>query len=52
MTAHAIWMNCRGPMGGYAHLPDGGGLNDQSCWLMVAFDVMSGAKAELEKVRG
>jgi len=42
-----LWSLCRSPMGGVAHLPDGGGVADQSAWLMDAFAIMSAAESEL-----
>jgi len=40
-----LWSLCRGPEGGYARLPDDGGVNDQSAFVMSAFNVLSSANA-------
>lgn len=34
-------------MGGTAFLPDAGGFNDQSAWLMDAFGIIDGALEQL-----
>jgi hypothetical protein len=31
------------------HLPDDGGYNDQSAWLLDAFSILNGVEAELSK---
>jgi len=28
-------------MGSFSRLPDSGGVNDQPCWLLDAFDIVS-----------
>ncbi|RVT97897.1 hypothetical protein EOD42_08895 [Rhodovarius crocodyli] len=43
-----LWCRCRGDMGGLAHLPDPGGINDQSAWLIDAFGQIGGAWATQE----
>lgn len=44
-----LWLRCRADMGGYAQLPDAGGMNDQSAWLMDAFADIGGAWAQQDK---
>lgn len=44
-----LWFRCRGGMGGLAHLPERGGLNDQPAWLMEAFNHLANTEAELER---
>ncbi len=48
-----LWSFCRaageGATGCYAHLPDRGGINDQSAWLMQAFRIIEGAISELRQ---
>lgn len=39
-------------MGGLACLPDPGGINSQSCWLMDAFQIIEAANYELRKREG
>lgn len=42
-------------MGGFAVLPEPGGINQQPAWLMAAFAVLDGADhdmREAEKARG
>jgi hypothetical protein len=34
---------CRDPWGGFRHLPDPGGVNNQSAWLMDAFEIVGAA---------
>lgn len=34
----------QGGMGGFAALPDPGGLNDQPAWLLDAFNILAGAR--------
>lgn len=38
-----LYIRCRNPQGGYAVLPDAGGLNDQCAILMDAFAVLDAA---------
>jgi hypothetical protein len=38
-------------MGGYAQLPEPGGINAQPAWLMAAFDILNAAEAEARKSR-
>lgn len=42
-------MLCRGGMGELARLPDEGGVNDQSCWLMDAFGIIGKAWASIPR---
>lgn len=44
-----LWQYCRDSMGGYARLPDDGGVNDQSAWLMDAFNIIAAAVADLKE---
>ena len=39
-------------MGGLARLPDEGGVNDQSSWLMDAFGIIGAALAEIKGAAG
>lgn len=41
-------MRCRHSDGGYRHLPDRGGINDQAAWLMDAFTVIANAVEQLK----
>jgi hypothetical protein len=41
-----LWNRCQGGMGGYAQLPEPGGMNAQPAWLINAFGVLSAAEAE------
>ena len=34
-----LWAACRGGMGGIAHWPDAGGVNDQAAWVVDGFAV-------------
>ena len=43
-----LWALCRSEFG-LAHLPDPGGMNRQSAWLMDAFSVCTAAEIELRK---
>jgi len=38
-------------MGGYRHLPDAGGVNDQAAWAMSAFDIVAVAFEEMRPKR-
>lgn len=43
----------QGGMGGFAALPDPGGLNDQAAWLLDAFNILAGArKAHDDYIKG
>lgn len=46
-----LWLRCRDPEGGYRHLPDAGGVNDQAAWLMAAFDIIADAVRRLRPQR-
>jgi len=35
-----LWAACRGGMGGIAHWPDAGGVNDQAAWVVDGFAVL------------
>src|SRR5690606_493137 len=52
VEAPRISCSCRSPTGGLSHLPEPGGLLDQSSWLMDAFAAMDAAAAELKKDTG
>jgi hypothetical protein len=43
-----LFVQCRSGTGGYACLPDAGGMNDQGAWLMDAFEII---EATFEKLR-
>jgi hypothetical protein len=38
-------------MGGIAHWPDAGGVNDQAAWVVDAFAALGGIDAALDEVR-
>jgi len=38
-------------MGGIAHWPDTGGVNDQAAWVVDGFAVLAGAEAAIEGER-
>jgi hypothetical protein len=42
-----LWNRCRSGMGGFAALPDAGGINQQPAWLMNAFSVLEAADERL-----
>jgi hypothetical protein len=42
------WYRCRGGMGGYAVLPEAGGLNAQPAWLLEAFAYLAGVDSEID----
>ncbi len=44
-----LWSRCRSGMGGFAALPEPGGINQQPAWLMVAFGVLDGADHEMSE---
>ncbi len=44
-----LWSRCRSGMGGFAALPEAGGINDQPAWLMAAFGVLDGAEEKLRE---
>ena len=46
-----LWAACRGGMGGIAHWPDAGGVNDQAAWVVDGFAVLAGAEAVMEGER-
>jgi hypothetical protein len=46
-----LWAACRGGMGGIAHWPDAGGVNDQAAWVVDAFTALGGIDAALDEVR-
>jgi len=37
---------CRGAEGGFTIWPDAGGLNDQACFVVAAFNVLNAAESE------
>jgi hypothetical protein len=39
-------------MGGIAHWPDAGGVNDQAAWVVDGFVVLAGAEAAMETEMG
>jgi hypothetical protein len=41
-----LWRLCQSGLGGYAHWPDAGGVNDQSAWLLDAFALLASLEAE------
>ena len=47
-----LWRSSRGGMGGPGHLPESGGLMDQSLIMMAAFSIMSDAEARFRKDQG
>jgi hypothetical protein len=47
-----LWRLCRSGVGGFAAMPEGGGVTDQAAWLLDAFDLLSAFASELEKARG
>jgi hypothetical protein len=45
-----IWLRCRpSGMGGAPLMPEPGGVLDQGCWLMAAFDIMNAEAALIEQ---
>ncbi|MCA3280538.1 MAG: hypothetical protein ING10_14825 [Roseomonas sp.] len=46
-----LWAACRGGMGGIAHWPDAGGVNDQAAWVVDTFAALRGIDAALDEVR-
>lgn len=46
----ALWAACRGEHG-IAHWPDAGGVNDQACWLVDGFRILSGFTAEWDEAK-
>ncbi len=47
-----LWHRTRSGMGGFAALPEPGGINQQAAWLMAAFGVLEAAEhamSEAEK---
>lgn len=46
-----LWQSYQNGMGA-GHLPDAGGVMDQSVLMLEAFNVMSNARKELEKQNG
>lgn len=46
-----LWRRCQSGMGGYAQLPEPGGINAQAAWLMAAFDILADADAKARKQR-
>lgn len=46
-----LWRYFRSGLGA-GYLPDPGGLNDQSAWVIEAFGVMSAAEARIKKDAG
>ncbi len=42
-----LWAACRGGMGGIAHWPDAGGVNDQAAWVVDGFAVLARIEAAL-----
>jgi len=46
-----LWAVCRSGMGGLAHWPDAGGVNDQAAWVVDAFSALAAMEAEFDKAR-
>ena len=46
-----LWAACRGGMGGIAHWPDAGGVNNQAAWVVDGFAVLAGAEVVMEGER-
>lgn len=44
-----LWATCRGGMGGVAHWPDAGGVNNQAAWIVDAFASLASIEAALEQ---
>lgn len=44
-----LWMRSRSGFGGFAALPEAGGLNNQPAWLLEAFNVLANAEADAER---
>lgn len=44
-----LWNRCRSGMGGFAALPEPGGINQQPAWLMAAFGVLDSASAAMSE---
>jgi hypothetical protein len=42
-----LWQQCKGPSGTLGHLPESGGVLEQSAITMDAIAVMNGTEAEL-----
>jgi hypothetical protein len=40
-----LWAACRGGMGGIAHWPDAGGVNDQAAWVVDGFAVLGNGQS-------
>ena len=50
-----LWHRCRSGMGGFAALPEPGGINQQPAWLLAAFSILDEADhkmTEAEKGEG
>lgn len=43
-----LWRICRGGMG-YGLMPDAGGVNDQSAWLLDAFAALGAMEARADE---
>jgi hypothetical protein len=43
-----LWAACRGGVGGIAHWPDAGGVNDQAAWVVDGFAVLGRVDAALD----
>jgi len=50
MRVVMLWDLCRAGMGGFAMLPEAGGINDQPAWLMAAFGVLNAENGRLEEI--
>ncbi|MCA3419667.1 MAG: hypothetical protein INF88_12300 [Roseomonas sp.] len=46
-----LWAACRSGMGGIAHWPDAGGVNDQAAWVVDGFALLAGAEFLEKKER-
>ncbi len=46
-----LWLLCRGGEFSPSRLPFAGGVAEQSCWIMAAFDVFDGVAAALKPKR-
>ncbi len=44
-----LWFRTRAGMGGFAALPEPGGVNQQPAWLMTAFGVLEAAEHAMDE---
>lgn len=47
----SLWNRCQSGMGGLAHLPCAGSMNDQPNWLLEAFRVLDDENDAISKER-